>query len=377
MLATAVLCAVGLTVAHTTGLSARPGAGGGFAKVAVLTAAGVFTALVLSQLPARWVERSGFPLLLLTFALLATVLVPGVGVSAGGATRWLRVGPISVQPSELAKLAVPLYLAGRVSPGFAFRFVKSVPRLWPVPIVAGLVVCQPDLSTTLVLLLGVSILLFLRGWPMRFFVAAAVPVVGGVAATLWLRPYQWERVRGLAAVWTDPSAAPYQVRQSLLALGAGGPTGTGLGRGWQKLGFLPEAEDDFAFAALGEELGFVGTAGLLAVWAAFTLCGMKLAAACEHPIRRALAGTLVLQTAGQALLNVGVVTALLPPTGLPHPFVSRGGSSLLVTLATAGVVLAVTRAETSISRDQRERSRWSRPNGDGSKSADGGGADEQ
>ena len=149
----------------------------------------------------------------------------------------------------------------------------------------------------------------------------------------------------MTAFWEtllDPSAAPYQVRQGAVALGSGGVWGCGLGRGWQKLSFLPEADDDFALAAVGEELGLVGTGGILLLWVALAWFGLR-AARWAPPVRRAAAGALALQLAGQALLNAGVVCGLLPPTGIPHPFLSRGGSSLVVTCAAVGLVLTLSR----------------------------------
>ena len=340
----AVLAGVGLTVAHSTAMADEAGAGRVLAKACVLLGVAATLGTVAASLPARWVRRGTPWLLAGTVALLAAVLVPGLGVRGGGAVRWLRVGGVSVQPAELTKLAVPLSLAFLPVPPrrVGFGALRRVLGAWPAALCAGLIAAEPDLSTAITVLLGAGAALWLRGWPVWPFAAAGLAAVPAAAATLWLRPYQWARVTGFAASLADPAAAPYQVRQGAVAIGSGGLWGCGLGRGWQKLSFLPEADDDFAFAVIGEELGLIGTGGILLLWAAFARYGLKAAAAAP-PVRKAAAGALVLQTTGQALLNAAVVCGLLPPTGIPHPFLSRGGSSLAATCLAVGLVLALTR----------------------------------
>ena len=344
----AVLAGVGLTVAHSTAMGDGDAAGRVLAKACVLLAVAAAAGTAAALTPAALVRRFAPWLLAGTVALLAAVLVPGVGVRGGGAVRWLRVGGISLQPAELAKLAVPLSLTFLPVPPrrAGLGSLRRVLAAWPAALCAGLIAAEPDLSTAVTVLVGAGAAVWLRGWPAWPFAAAGLAAVPAAAATLWLRPYQWARVTAFAASLADPAAAPYQVRQGAVALGSGGVWGCGLGRGWQKLSFLPEADDDFAFAVVGEELGLVGTLGLLALWAAFAWLGLRAAAAAP-PVRRAAAGALVIQTAGQALLNAAVVCGLLPPTGVPHPFLSRGGSSLLATCAAAGLVLTLTRPATS------------------------------
>lgn len=340
----AALTGVGLTVAHSTAIADGDAADRVLLKQCVLTAVAVGLGCVAAAAPAARVRKLSPWLLAGTVGLLVAVLVPGVGVRGGGAVRWLRVAGVSVQPAELAKLAVPLALAFRPVPAkrIGLGSLRRVFGAWPAALCAGLIAVEPDLSTAITVLAGAGLTLWLRGWPLWPFFAAGAAAVPAAAATFWLKPYQWARMTGFLDSLADPAAAPYQVRQGAVALGSGGVWGCGLGRGWQKLSFLPEADDDFAFAVVGEELGLVGTGGLLALWAAFAWFGLR-AARHAPPVRRAAAAALTLQTAGQAGLNAAVVAGLLPPTGVPHPFLSRGGSSLAATCLAIGIILSLSK----------------------------------
>jgi cell division protein FtsW len=216
----------------------------------------------------------------------------------------------------------------------------------PIGLVMLLVAQEPDLGTALFVGLGAAIALFAGGWPARNFVLAAglaVPAAGGLIA---MRPYQMERITGFIAAWRDFDLAPYQVQQSLTTLGVGGVNGVGLGSGWQKLSFLPEANTDFVFAVLGEELGLIGTLGLAGLWAALYVTGLRLLAPLDRRSFAYVAGfTLLTQLVLQAAVNIAVVTALLPPKGIAHPLVSYGGSSLMVSVTTLGIIISLARAE--------------------------------
>ena len=350
-----LLAGVGFTIGHSTAMAERDPARV-LAKSAVLLAVAAAAGLAAALTPAAWVRRLAPWLLAGTVLLLVAVLVPGVGVKSGGARRWLRAGGVSVQPAELAKLCVPLCLAYRPVPSrrVGFGSLRRVLGAWPAVLCAALIAAEPDLSTAVTVLLGAAAAVWLRGWPAWPLLAGIAAAVPAAAATFSLKPYQWGRVTAFAASLTDPAGAPYQVRQGAVALGSGGVWGCGLGRGWQKLSFLPEADDDFAFAALGEELGLVGAGGVLALWVALAWFGLRSARSAA-PVRRAAAGALALQLAGQALLNAGVVCGLLPPTGIPHPFLSRGGSSLVVSCVAVGLVWGLTRPPSSCEPDARAR----------------------
>ena len=272
--------------------------------------------------------------------LLLLVAVPGVGLSAGGACRWLRLPGFTLQPSEWAKLAVPL-LAARVLSGRA-HVLDQLVLLVSAAGVFALVLRQPDLGTTMLLAGGLGIALVLGDWPLRRLLALGFAGVAVVAIGT-LRGYQLRRIEGLWATWQDWREAPYQLRQSLVCFGEGGWTGVGLGRGWQKLSFLPEGHTDFVVAVIGEELGVVGVAFVAACWLAVLAAGTRLIML--QPLgsfRFILGATLLLQLVTQAALNGAVVTALVPPTGIPHPLLSYGGNSLLVTMVSLGLLLSCT-----------------------------------
>ena len=227
--------------------------------------------------------------------------------------------------------------------GFAFRTVPQT--ILPLVLVLPLVVREPDLGAAVFLAIGFVIALFIGGWPLKYFVLSLGSVIPVAASLLILKPYQMQRITGFIAAWQDLSQAPWQIRQSLLSIGAGGLRGTGVGSGWQKLSYLPEANTDFVFAVIGEELGLAGTLTLVILWMGVLMTGR---AALQHLRRDSFAwilgNTLVIQIVVQALVNVAVVTAMVPSKGVPHPFISYGGTNLLVNIVAVGIIVAMTRA---------------------------------
>ena len=199
---------------------------------------------------------------------------------------------------------------------------------------APLVFMEPDLGTTLFLITAAALLLWLGGWPITklcFWLDCLSRLALGLLFSM--KPYQLERIRGFVATWQDVNQAPYQVRQSLLTLGAGGMDGVGIGKGWQKLSFLPEANTDFVFSVVGEELGLLGTLCLVVVWCGLLLAGYCLLRRQERSSYQYLVGmTLLIEVVLQAAINAAVVTAVLPPKGISHPFLSYGGSNLIMSL---------------------------------------------
>jgi len=222
--------------------------------------------------------------------------------------------------------------------------VGTIPLLFPLVLMALLVMRQPDLGTAVFLVGSAGIALFIGGWPIRYFLFAGGTVLPAAGYFMSMKAYQLERITGFLAAWSDFDQAPYQMKQSLVSLGAGGFFGVGLGKGWQKLSFLPEANTDFVFAVVGEELGLVGTLGLMALWVGFYAVGLRLLRHCERHSFEYLAGfTLLTQLAMQAALNTAVVTAMVPPKGIPHPLLSYGGSNLVVSLLSIGIVVSLSR----------------------------------
>jgi cell division protein FtsW len=220
----------------------------------------------------------------------------------------------------------------------------TLPFVLPVLLSVPLVLIEPDLGTALFLLGGAVLVLFIGGWPVRNFVIGLGLAIPAGLGALAMKPYQRQRITGFLESWANFDNAPYQLKQSLVTLGTGGFYGEGLGRGWQKLSFLPEANTDFVFAVIGEELGLLGTLSLIALWCGLYLTGLRMLSHLDHRRFAFLAGfTLLTQLTGQAMLNVAVVTAMVPPKGISHPLISAGGSSLVVSLLAIGIVLSLSR----------------------------------
>lgn len=301
---------------------------------------------IASRLDYTLWRRMALPVLGLTAALLVLVLMPSVGVVVKGARRWLRLGPISVQPAEMLKLAVVLYLAAYLAkkPDRVRECGRGLlPPLILVGLLASLVLLQPDLGTVVLVGLVTFGLLFLGGARLSHLLMLVLIAFPVAAALILGSSYRRQRLMTFLAPWKDPADAGFQVTQSFLAFGSGGLFGVGLGEGRQKLFFLPEAHTDFVLALLGEELGLVGTSAILVLYAILVLKGFRIAARAREPFGQHLALGITLLLGLQALINAGVVTGLLPTKGMTLPLVSYGGSSLLVSLFGIGVLLSISR----------------------------------
>ncbi|MDB5346137.1 MAG: cell cycle protein [Schlesneria sp.] len=308
---------------------------------------GLVAAIIAGTRPPEFWKHVAPWLFVLTIMLLLAVLVPGIGSRVKGAQRWVRIAGISVQPSELAKIALPLMLCWilhRNRSRLNHLVLGTIPFAIPTLIAVTLVLIEPDLGTALFLLGGATLVLLAGGWPLRNFVLGGAAAVPACLSILVMKPYQRQRVVGFFETWADFEAAPYQLQQSLVSMGSGGLLGVGLGRGWQKLSFLPEANTDFVFAVIGEELGLLGTLSLLALWCGLYLNGLRMLNRLDPGSFSFVAGFVLLtQVVGQALLNVAVVTAMVPPKGISHPLISAGGSNLIVSLLSLAIVYSLTR----------------------------------
>lgn len=306
----------------------------------------VIAAIAASRPPQFWKQIAPW-LFTLTVILLLLVLIPGIGTRVKGAQRWIRLAGFSAQPSELAKVALPLMMCwtlDRNRERLSHLIRGTIPFVFPILLIVPLVLIEPDLGTAVFLLGGAALVLLAGGWPMRHFVLGAMVAVPACLSVLVMKPYQRQRIVGFFETWADFEAAPYQLQQSLVSMGSGGLMGVGLGRGWQKLSFLPEANTDFVFAVIGEELGLLGTLSLLALWCGLYLSGLQMLNRLDARGFSFVAGFVLLtQVVGQALLNVAVVTAMVPPKGISHPLISAGGSNLIVSLLALGIVVSLSR----------------------------------
>ncbi len=291
-------------------------------------------------------RKLALPILAVTAVLLILVLIPSLGLMIKGARRWLPLGPISVQPAEIVKLATVFYLAAFLAKGQdrVREFTSGlIPPLIVVGLLGGLILLQPDLGTVALIGLVTFGLLFLGGARISHLVGLVLVMVPLAAALVLRSSYRRQRLMTFLDPWADPSAAGFQVTQSFLAFGNGGLFGVGLGEGKQKLFFLPEAHTDFVLALVGEELGLIGTATLMALFGVLVFKGFQIAGRAREPFGRYLAMGITLLIACQVLFNAGVATGLLPTKGLTLPFVSYGGSSVVMSLLGVGILLNISR----------------------------------
>ncbi|HEU5322333.1 MAG TPA: putative lipid II flippase FtsW, partial [Methylomirabilota bacterium] len=293
---------------------------------ALLGAGGLWAALRVDY---RRLEKLVVPGLVVVGVLLVLVLVSPVGQAINGTRRWIRVGPVSLQPAELAKLALAGYLAA-----FLAR-ARQAPPDWrtllpPLGVAGGLaalVLVQPDLGNCVTLIALTLALLFLAGAPLRHLAWVMAPALPLVAAAVWLAPYRLRRITAFLDPWSDPRGSGFQIIQSWLALGNGGLAGQGIGASRQKLFYLPEAHTDFIFAILAEELGLAGVAAVCALFLVLVWVGVRVALRAPDRFGMLLAGGITAWILCQAVINIGGVVGIMPLTGLTLPFVSFGGSS--------------------------------------------------
>ncbi|GGP89919.1 putative lipid II flippase FtsW [Actinomadura coerulea] len=321
-----------------------------FQKQAVWVAIGLPGMWLASRLPVKTFRALAYPLLLLSVVALALVLVPGLGRSAGGATRWVDLGPVQIQPSELAKLALVLWGADLLARKDRLgQLTEWRPLLVPLMPGAGvlvlLVMLGSDLGTTLVLLTIFLALLWVVGAPGRLFVGIAGLVCLLVSILIVVEPYRMQRLTGFLDPSGNQLTTNYQGTQGLFAVASGGLFGTGLGEGRAKWDYLPHAETDFIFAIVGEEFGLVGTLVVLGLFGMLTYAGLRIARRVKDPFTRLAAAGATAWLVVQAIVNIGAVIGVLPITGIPLPLVSYGGSALIPTLFALGMLLAFAKRE--------------------------------
>jgi cell division protein FtsW len=300
--------------------------------------------LAALRLDYRYLERWGWPILIAAGVLLVLVLVPPLAHPINGTRRWLRLGFVSVQPAELAKLALVIYLAAwlaRRQDNLGDFRRGLLPPLAVAGALAALILAQPDLGNCLALVGVTFALLYLGGVRLKHLLMVLAPALPALILAVWLAPYRVRRITTFLDPWSDPRGGGFQIIQSWLALGSGGLLGRGIGESKQKLFYLPEAHTDFIFAVLGEEVGFVGALAVIALFTVLVWRGLRVGLRAPDAFGAYLALGITLLIGTQTLLNLGVVTGVLPTKGLPLPFISFGGSALLVTMASTGVLLNI------------------------------------
>ncbi len=315
-----------------------------FVRQFVFAALGIAAMTVCSRLPVGFYRRFSVPLLIAAIVLLA--LVPLIGTDANGAKRWIGLGAFTVQPSEIAKIAVILSFASMICSrrGRMKSFRDGILPFAAILIaIVGLLVLEPHFSASIIIITIGGVMLFLGGARLVWFIAAGIAAGGGIAVLLTFFPYASTRI----TTWRDPFASTsdegYQIVQSLYSIGSGGLTGLGLGQSRQKYLYLPEEHNDFIFSVVCEELGFIGAALILTLFALLIIRGYWIALHSRDRYGFLSAAGITTLLAVQVILNVAVVTNLVPCTGISLPFFSYGGTALLMQLAEMGIVLSISR----------------------------------
>ena len=362
------LVAFGLVMVYSaTSASAALGNGDPMSylkRQAVYALIGLVLMIVASRFDYHRLRFVAPPLLLVSLVLCTAVLVAGPAIN--GARRWFIVGPASFQPSELAKLSLCLfaavYLARRRPPRTFGELLKPLGIL--TAIFCGLIVLEPDLGTTITLCGMMLAILLVAGVPVRLLAGASFLALAMGLAAIWLEPYRRARVFSFLDPWSDAQGSGFQIVQATIGIGSGGFTGAGLGEGVGKISYLPEAHTDMIFAVIGEELGLLGATFVIGAFALLAIAGFRIALRCQDPFGKLLAAGITALVCGQAAINLAATLGIAPLTGIPLPFVSYGGSSLVVLLGGMGILLNIAvngRVVRSSVRDRGGRDRRARP----------------
>ena len=282
------------------------------------------------------------------FLLLILVLIPGVGTVRNGSRSWFGIGGFGIQPSEFTKLGLIIFTSKYLTKNNKeLRDIKKgvFPILLVLFSVFGLIMLQPDFGTGVVIVMSIVVLLFVSGVKMGFFVKIGILGLIGIVVLIIIAPYRMERIVSFLNPWSDPLGSGFQIIQSLYAIGPGGLLGLGLGKSIQKHFYLPEPQTDFIFSIISEEFGFMGVVIVASLFLIIIYQGIKISIKCEDSFGKYLSFGIIFSLAFQTLLNLMVVVGLIPVTGVTLPFLSYGGSSLLITLVSMGIVLNISKYE--------------------------------
>ena len=292
-------------------------------------------------------KRYAKPLALISIALLVLVLIPHIGREVSGARRWFKFGPVNFQPSELVKLVMIIYIADLISRKDASTMKKFwkgfVPPMIVLGMITGLVLLEPDLGTAITISVITIMMLYISGIRTSHIIGSVLASLPLLYLLLFRVAYRRKRMLAFLNPWADKRGIGFQIIQSFVALGSGGIFGVGLGASRQKLFYLPASHTDFIFSIIGEELGFLGTFSVLFLFAIFIWQGMRISFKAPGTFERLLAFGIVSLIALEVVINIGVTSGSLPTKGLPLPFISYGGSGLILHLAAVGLLLNVSR----------------------------------
>lgn len=307
---------------------------------------GIVLMIIISKIPYKYYLDKANIILVICFVLLILVLIPGIGKIRNGSRSWFGVGGLGIQPSEFMKLALIIFISKYLHKNERNNIsIKKdiLPILFITLLTFGLIMLQPDFGTGVIIVMSIIGILFISGLKMKFFIIAGLVGVVGAVVLILIAPYRFERILSFINPWVDPLGTGFQAIQSLFAIGPGGLLGLGLGNSIQKHFYLPEPQTDFIFAIISEELGFLGVLIVSALFLTIIYRGMKISLNAKDLFSKYLSFGITFSLAFQALLNLMVVVSLIPITGVTLPFLSYGGSSLLITLCSMGILLNISR----------------------------------
>jgi cell division protein FtsW len=322
-------------------------------KQAIACVIGLFVMFTLSKHDYRKLKKWAWPLAIVSLVLVAITLIPGVAVRAGGSARWINFGPVQFQPSEMVKIAAIILMASGLSKYFWWHR-QIFMRIAVIMIMAAIVVKQPDLGTSLMILGTLLAMLYVSGTNSFLIVGSIIAGACVVWQHIQRTPYQMARIQSWLNPYLNPQKEGWNIIQAQLAIGSGGLWGVGFGRSLQKLYYLPVQHADFIFAVIAEEFGLLGCATLLSMFGVLAYLGFKIALQSKTLFGRFLAIGITSSISLQAVTNIMVTTGLLPVTGITLPFISYGGSSLVITLAMVGILLSISRDRGVIDEDELE-----------------------
>ena len=305
---------------------------------------GYLIMILISKFPYQNYKKLSNIIFLVTTSLLVLVLIPGIGTVRNGSRSWFGLGGFGIQPSEFTKLSLIIFTAKYLENNE--RELKSIkegvlPILGVLLLVFALIMLEPDFGTGVVIVMTIVVLLFVSGVNLNFFVKIGILGLIGVVVLIIIAPYRTQRIISFLNPWSDPLGSGFQIIQSLYAIGPGGLLGLGLGNSIQKHFYLPEPQTDFIFSIISEEFGFLGILIVAVLFLTIITTGFKIATKCEDKFGKYLAFGITFSLAFQAMLNLMVVVGLIPVTGVTLPFLSYGGSSLLISLTSIGILLNI------------------------------------
>ena len=313
-----------------------------FKSQAIFLLLSYFLVYVTSKIPYPIYKKYSNKILLLCLILLILVLIPGIGTVRNGSRSWFGIGPLGIQPSEFTKLGLIIFTAKYLSSNKIKDIKTSVlPILLVVIIIFGLIMLEPDFGTGVIIVMSIISLLFISGVNMNFFIKIGVLGLIGIVILVIIAPYRMARITSFLNPWSDPLGSGFQIIQSLYAIGPGGLLGMGLGNSIQKHFYLPEPQTDFIFSIISEELGFAGVLIVSFLFITIIYRGIKISLNTEDKFAKYLAYGITFSLAFQTILNLMVVSGLIPVTGVTLPFLSYGGSSLIISMLEIGILLNI------------------------------------